>query len=202
MRVTRRRRRQQQQQKKYQHRQQQQQEQEQEQQQQQQQQQQQSTTVAELNALMKYFGTCLLIRTLRADVTGEILPIHIRTDANNLVTAAKTTHLPEHKETHHLIQMLRHESNSGQLDDLSHIVSEYCLADPLTKSSAKPDQLVPTTETGVMENADVHPPFCSLLKHKAFLSQWVADYMHDARQAISFLAEDMSQDMLNIFYQM
>ena len=55
----------------------------------------QSTTVAELNALMKCFGTCLFIRALWADVTGEIVPIHIRTDANNLVTTAQTTHLPE-----------------------------------------------------------------------------------------------------------
>ena len=69
----------------------------------------QSTTVAELGALMKCFGTCLFVRALWADVSGEILPIHIRTDANNLVTTAQTTHLPEQKETHHLIQMLRHE---------------------------------------------------------------------------------------------
>ena len=60
----------------------------------------QSTTIiAELNALMKCFGTCLFIRALWADVTGEKIPIHTRTDANNLVTTAKTTHLPEQKET-------------------------------------------------------------------------------------------------------
>ena len=75
----------------------------------------QSTTVAELNALMKCFGTCLFLRALWADISGEIVPFHIRTDANNLVTTAQTTHLPEQKETHHLIQMLRHESNSGHL---------------------------------------------------------------------------------------
>ena len=46
---------------------------------------------------MKCFGTCLFIRALWADVTGEIIPIHIRTDANNLVTTAQTTHLPEQK---------------------------------------------------------------------------------------------------------
>ena len=146
----------------------------------------QSTTVAKLNALMKCFGTCLFIRALWANVTGEIVPIHIRTDANNLVTTAQTTHLPEQKETHHLIQMLKHESNSGQLDDLAHIASENCLADPLTKSPAKPDQLVKTIETGVMENVDVHPPFRSFLKHKAFSSQWVADHMIEARHALTF----------------
>ena len=95
--------------------------------------------------------------------------------------------------------MLRHESNTGQLDDLSHIASEYCLADPLTKSSAKPDQLVKTIETGVMENVDVHPPFRSLLKHKAFLCQWVADHMHDARHGLAFMHEDISIEMHNIF---
>ena len=63
----------------------------------------QPTTVAELNALMKCFGTCLFLRALWADISGEIVPIHIRTDANNLVTTAQTTHLPEQKETHHLI---------------------------------------------------------------------------------------------------
>ena len=128
----------------------------------------QSTTVAELAALMKCFGTCLFLRGLWADVAGEILPIHIRTDANNLVTTAQTTHLPEQKETHHLIQMLRHESNTGQLHDLSHVSSEYCLADPLTKHSAKPDQLVFSIETGQIVNADMHPPFRTLIKHKAF----------------------------------
>jgi hypothetical protein len=31
---------------------------------------------------------------------------------------------------------------------LSHIASEYCLADPLTKHTAKPDQLVFSITTG------------------------------------------------------
>ena len=144
--------------------------------------------------------TCLFIRALWVDVAGEIIPIHMRTDANNLVTTAQTTHSPERKETHLLVQMLRHESKSGQLDDLSHIASEYCLADPLTKSSTKPDQPVKSIDTGVLENVDVHPPFRSSLKQKAFLSQWVADYMQDARQALTFMTEDISQDMQSIFF--
>ena len=55
---------------------------------------------------------------------------------NNLVTTASTTHLPEQKETIHMIQMLRKESCSGSLDDLAHVVSADCLADALTKLSA------------------------------------------------------------------
>ena len=82
-----------------------------------------STTVAELGALVRCFGTCLFLKGLWADLSSEIVPTHIRTDANNLVTTAGTTHLPEQKETHHLIQMLRKESNSGALDDLAHVSS-------------------------------------------------------------------------------
>lgn len=40
-------------------------------------------------------------------MTGQDLDIHMRTDANNLVTTAKTTHLPEQEEATHMIQMLR-----------------------------------------------------------------------------------------------
>ena len=91
-----------------------------------------STTVAELHGLMRCFGSCQYIRGLWADVSGEIAEIHIRTDANNLVTTASTTHQPEQKETMHLIQMLRKESNSGQIHDLAHVRSEFCLADCLS----------------------------------------------------------------------
>ena len=161
----------------------------------------QSTTVAELNALMKCFGTCLFMRALWVDVSGDILPIHIRTDANNLVTTAQTTHLPEQKETHHLIQMLRHESNTGQLEDLAHIASEYCLADPLTKSTAKPDQLVKSIETGILEQVDNHPPFRTLLKHKAFVVEWMMDHINEPHKAMTFFGEDISSEVFAMFYQ-
>ena len=160
----------------------------------------QPTTVAELNALMKCFGTCLFLRALWADISGEIVPIHIRTDANNLVTTAQTTHLPERKETHHLIQTLRHESNTGHLDDLSHIASKYCLADPLTKSTAKPDQLVSSITTGKRENVDVHPPFRSLLKHKAFLTTWVIETLSEPHNVLTFFCEDISDYVFAMIY--
>ena len=73
------------------------------------------------------------------DLTGDILPIHLRTDANNLVTTAGSTHVPEQQETIHMIQMLRKEASSGMIDDLAHVRTAHCLADCLTKSSAKPD---------------------------------------------------------------
>ena len=69
-----------------------------------------STTVAELYALMKCFGTCLFMRGLLMDLIGQMAEVHIRTDAKNLVTTAQTTHTPEQKETMHMIQMLRHDA--------------------------------------------------------------------------------------------
>ena len=146
------------------------------------------------------FWNMFVLRALWADISGEIVPIHIRTDANNLVTTAQTTHLPEQKETHHLIQMLRHESNSGHLDDLSHIASEYCLADPLTKSTAKPDQLVSSITTGKLENVDTHPPFRSLLKHKAFLTTWVIETLSEPHNVSTFFCEDISDYVFAMMY--
>ena len=160
----------------------------------------QSTTVAELQALMRCFGTCLFLRALWADVSGQILPIHLRTDANNLVTTAQTTHLPEQKETHHLIQMLRHESNTGNIDDLSHVASEFCLADPLTKHTAKPDELVRSIETGTLRQVDVHPPFRTLVKHKAFITEWVINNLPDPQLVLTFFAEDISDCVYSLMH--
>ena len=159
-----------------------------------------STTVAELGALMRCFGTCLFLKGLWADLSGEIVPIHIRTDANNLVTTAGTTHLPEQKETHHLIQMLRKESNSGALDDLAHVSSRFCLADPLTKSSALADELVKAVNTGILPEVDIHPPFRELLQHKAFLVEWMMDNIKEVATAVAFLGTDITDEIYKTFY--
>jgi putative heme degradation protein len=127
---------------------------------------------------MKCFGTCLFLKGLWADLSAENAPLHLRIDANNLVTTARTTHQPEQKETIHLIQMLRRESNSGVIDDLAHVVSKYCLSDALTKHSAKPDELVKVVEIGNIRCVDMHPPVRSLIKHKAYLVAWLADHVN------------------------
>eukprot|EP00973_Karenia_brevis_P013607 1846678-Karenia_brevis.AAC.1 len=61
---------------------------------------------------MKCFGNGLFLRGLCKDVSGQEAETHIRTDANNLITTAQPTHLPEQKETIHQINMLRAESSS------------------------------------------------------------------------------------------
>ena len=161
----------------------------------------QSTTVAELHAFMKCFGTCLFLKGLWADISGEDSQIHMRTDANNLVTTAKTTHAPEQKETIHLIQMLRKESTSGKIDDLAHVSSADCLSDALTKHSAKPDALLKAVDTGVLRNLDVHPPFRTLLRHKAFfLGKWISNFVQRPLEVVTFLAEDVVEIVHKAYY--
>ena len=72
------------------------------------------SAVAELYALMKCFGTYQMLRGLWKDISGMDAEIDMRTDANNLVTTASTTHAPEQQETIH-IQMLRKEACSGAI---------------------------------------------------------------------------------------
>ena len=151
-----------------------------------------STTVAELYAFMRCFGTCLFMKGLWADLSGQNAVLHMRTDANNLVTTASTTHSPEQKETIHLIQMLRKESVSGRIDDLAHCSSGDCLSDCLTKHSAKPDALIDAVESGILKNLDVHPPFRTLLKNKAFfLSRWIAGYLREPERILTFMCEEV-----------
>ena len=109
-----------------------------------------STTVSELYAFTKCFWTCHCVRGLWMDISAACVAVHMRNDANNLVTAASTTRLPEQKETIHMIQMLRKEARSGQIEDLAHVVSADCLSDCLTKASAKPDAPVKAVSTSVL----------------------------------------------------
>ena len=82
------------------------------------------------------------MKGLWADLSGQNAKIHMRTDANNLVTTAKPHIYLNKKETDHMINMLCHEVQSGNIDDLAHVVSADCLADCLTTYSANADNLV------------------------------------------------------------
>ena len=154
-----------------------------------------STTVAELHGLMRCYGSASFLRGLWSDITGEIADVHIRTDANHLVTTAPATHQPEQKETMHLIHMLRKESNSGQMHDLAHVRSEDCLADSLTKHSAKADELIKAVLTGNLLNADAHPPFRTMLQNKAFLVEWLARNTKHGPDIIAFAGVGVAESM-------
>ena len=126
---------------------------------------------------------------------APIADVHTRTDANNLVTTASATHQPEQKETMHLIQMLREESTSGQMHDLAHVRSEYCLADSLMKHSASPDELITAVLTGNLLNVNAHPPFRTMLQNKAFLVQWLAHNTKHGPDIFAFAGVGIAESM-------
>ena len=134
-------------------------------------------------------------------MTAEDLEIHMRTDANNLVTTAKTTHLPEQEETIHMIQMLRHASCSGDIKDLAHIETKYMMADCMTKESAAPDNLIQAVNSGTLPKAGEHPMFCELMssRHKASLVDYLVSVCKDADQIETFMAEDIRSDVKSYF---
>ena len=121
------------------------------------------------------------------DLSGEVANIHMRTDAKNVVTTVRTIHLLEQKETIHMISMFRKEACSGSIHDLVHIPTKNCLADCLTKASAKADNLNTAVQTGNLLDVDIHPAFGSLLEHKALLSTWCKTFLHIREKEVFFL---------------
>ena len=101
-----------------------------------------STTVAELYAFIKCFGSCQFLRGLCMDISGEDAGMHVRTNAKKLVTTARTIHLPQQKATIHMISMLRKDTCSGSFRDLAHMPTQNCWAICLTMASTKEDNSV------------------------------------------------------------
>ena len=105
------------------------------------------------------------------DISGDVANIHMRTNAKNLATTARTIHLPEQKETIHMISMFGKEACSGSIHDLAHIPTQNCVADCLTNASAKADNLITAVKLGncqmltftlILEHSWNTRPFCSL----------------------------------------
>ena len=123
------------------------------------------------------------------DLYGEVAQIHMRTDAKNLVTSARTIHLLEQQETIHMVSMLRKEACSGSIHDLAHIPTQNCLADCLTKASAKADSLITVVQTGNLLDVDIHLDFRTMMERKASLST----FTHMRKRS---LLPEHSQDFL------
>ena len=136
---------------------------------------------------MKCFGSCQFLRGLWMDISGEVANIHMRTGAKNLVTTARTIHLPEQKETIHVISMFRKEACSGSIHDFAHISTQNCLAGCRTTASAKADNLITAVKTGRLLDVEIHPNFRTLMEHKAFLSIWCRTFMHTREKDVLFL---------------
>ena len=101
-----------------------------------------------------------------------------------------------------MINQLRHEALSGAIDDLAHVVSQDCMSDCLTKTSAKADALIKTVNTGTLPNCDKHPPFRELMNphHKAFLAEWIISNFEKAEGICSFAGIDIEEYIHDVFY--
>ena len=89
--------------------------------------------------------------------------------------------------------MLRKEACSGNIADLGHVRTQFCLADCLTKSSAKPDALIMAVDTGILPQVDVHPPFRDLMQHKAYMAKWIADNLEPRKEPVYFLLSSVPE---------
>ena len=63
-----------------------------------------------------------------------------------------------------------------------------CLADCLTKASAKADNPITAVQTGKMLDVDNHRDLRTLMEHKAFLSTWCRIFMHTREKEVFFLS--------------
>ena len=80
-----------------------------------------------------------------------------------------------------MIQMLRHEAVSGNMDDLAHVVSGDMMADVLTKTEC-PHGLAALTKavtTGFLPNVDAQVNFREMIRssHKAFACTWLLQHV-------------------------
>ena len=102
-----------------------------------------------------------------------------------------------------MINQLRTEACSGGMDDLAHVVSVDCLADCLTKNSAKPDYLIKAVDTGLLPNCDKNPPFREMMKgrHKAYqLADWLVHNVKNARYLYTFFFLQRSDNIRLLFF--
>ena len=86
-----------------------------------------------------------------------------------------------------MISTLRKEAGSGSIHDLAHITTQNCLADCLTKASAKADNLITDVKKRSLLDVDIHPDFRTLMEHKAFLSTWCRTMKHTREKEVFFL---------------
>ena len=121
------------------------------------------------------------------DIFGEVANLHMRTDAKNLVTTAKTIHLLEQKEAIHMISMFRKGACSGSMHDLAHTPTQNCLADCLTKASAMADNLITAVQTENCLMLTFTLIFTTLMEPNAFLSTWCKTILHTKEKEVLFL---------------
>jgi hypothetical protein len=89
-----------------------------------------------------------------------------------------------------MLHMLRTESTSGAIQDLAHIRTHHCLSDCLTKNNAKPDNLIAATQTGILPDLDANPMFREMIKHMAFLCEWLFGLPRETNEPIVYFLDN------------
>ena len=110
------------------------------------------------------------------DISSEVADVHMRTDAKNLVTTARTIHLPERKE-----------ACSRSIHVLAHVPTQNRSARCLTKVSAKAENLITAIKSVRLSDVDIQPNFRALMEHMTLLSTWCRTLMHTREKKFSFL---------------
>ena len=86
---------------------------------------------------------------------------------------------------------MRKEACSGNIADMAHVASEYCLSDCLIKHSANPDNLIGAVNTGILPSVDMHPNFRSLMPRKAYLIEPLCCFTSDLDTTVYFLGSKL-----------
>ena len=60
--------------------------------------------------------------------------------------------------------------------------------------------MLKAVSTGILKTIDEHPPFRSLLKHKAYLSTWIARNIKESHLVETFLAIPVFKDIQQVMY--
>ncbi len=93
-----------------------------------------------------------------------------------------------------MITQLRQHVSTGSIHDLAHVVTQDMLADCLTKSSAKPDNLIYAVNNGVLKNVDKNPGFREMMRtrHKAYVASWLSSHVCHGEQVLTFLGYSLT----------
>ena len=107
------------------------------------------------------------------------------------MTTASTTHVPEQKRNNTHDTDVEEGSMFRIIADLSHIRTQWCLADCLTKKSANPQALIDAVRQGILKEVDARPPFRTLVEHQAYLRSWLPTVCHHVNFSLDvfFLGE-------------
>ena len=123
-----------------------------------------STTLAELDALMKCYGACQMLRSLVKDVTGHSCKIHYT--------------CPWKKRPYTWYRCWGRKCVQDRLQIFHIFVHNGVLQTASLRSQQKPQALIDAVRQGILKEVDAHPPFRSLFEHRAYFRSFSPTVCH------------------------